>query len=301
MYGNQILKNTAAREDWLSEKYKQHCASLHKTIKSCHHFYFGDYSEFVDSLFERLVNKPFFMKDLAQGIRLPYSKFLLCVKSETMKYAVLIQSIDIFTSGISVNYFCNNGDGKKWMLLPCTRIYMFNKNLIEASQLISETFDVDISTINGEIKESNTFLITHSTDEVIREEMNNKDSIDFQKNMGGIINYFLILYNQKYIVTETIEMNKPGRKLKKNKTRLFSYKILCVKLPKSGKKYRYNSSPGESKGIMPYTEVPGKWKTYTEDAPLFGNPKLVGEFWVPAHVRGSKQCGFVGKDYHIKH
>jgi len=81
---------------------------------------------------------------------------------------------------------------------------------------------------------------------------------------------------------------------------VMDYKILSVKLPKGGKKYRYCDVDSTSKGIMPFTQVPATWKTYTKDAPLFGNPKLVGDFWVPSHVRGSKQAGFISKDYCVQ-
>lgn len=41
----------------------------------------------------------------------------------------------------------------------------------------------------------------------------------------------------------------------------------------------------------------GHFATYTEDAPLFG--KIVGTFWKPQHVRGSKEFGEIKKDYRI--
>lgn len=42
----------------------------------------------------------------------------------------------------------------------------------------------------------------------------------------------------------------------------------------------------------------GHFATYTEAAPLFG--KLVGRFWVPAHVRGRADVGVISKDYRIE-
>ena len=42
----------------------------------------------------------------------------------------------------------------------------------------------------------------------------------------------------------------------------------------------------------------GHFKTFTEDAPLFG--KRVGTYWWPAHVRGSIEEGVVEKDYRIR-
>lgn len=42
----------------------------------------------------------------------------------------------------------------------------------------------------------------------------------------------------------------------------------------------------------------GHFASYSEDKPLFG--KVSGRFWIPAHVRGSKDAGEVKKDYSVK-
>src|SRR5262245_37452556 len=42
----------------------------------------------------------------------------------------------------------------------------------------------------------------------------------------------------------------------------------------------------------------GHFAHYTPDKPLFG--KVSGRFWIPAHVRGSKEAGEIKKDYKIK-
>jgi hypothetical protein len=42
----------------------------------------------------------------------------------------------------------------------------------------------------------------------------------------------------------------------------------------------------------------GHFATYTEERPLFG--KYAGQFWIPAHVRGSAEAGKVFKDYDVK-
>lgn len=43
--------------------------------------------------------------------------------------------------------------------------------------------------------------------------------------------------------------------------------------------------------------VRGHFKTYTEEAPLFG--KLTGTFWVPSHARGDASLGLAEKDYNL--
>lgn len=44
--------------------------------------------------------------------------------------------------------------------------------------------------------------------------------------------------------------------------------------------------------------VRGGFHTYAAEAPLFGNPKLVGQFWIPQHVRG-KASEDITADYEI--
>ena len=41
----------------------------------------------------------------------------------------------------------------------------------------------------------------------------------------------------------------------------------------------------------------GHFATYSEEKPLFG--KYAGRFWIPAHVRGKREVGLVGKDYAV--
>jgi len=41
----------------------------------------------------------------------------------------------------------------------------------------------------------------------------------------------------------------------------------------------------------------GHFRTYTEDAPLFG--KVTGTFWIDSHVRGDRTTGKVDKGYAI--
>jgi len=44
----------------------------------------------------------------------------------------------------------------------------------------------------------------------------------------------------------------------------------------------------------------GHFATYTEEKPLFGRPGATGRFWIPSHVRGSKDAGEIRKDYSIQ-
>lgn len=58
--------------------------------------------------------------------------------------------------------------------------------------------------------------------------------------------------------------------------------------------------PGEPQtGIMPFHLCRGHFATYTAEKPMFGNPKLVGRYWHPPHMKGREERGKIEKDYRI--
>lgn len=52
-------------------------------------------------------------------------------------------------------------------------------------------------------------------------------------------------------------------------------------------------------GVMPFHLCRGHFATYTAEKPMFGNPKLVGRYWHPPHMKGKKENGEIVKDYAI--
>jgi hypothetical protein len=63
---------------------------------------------------------------------------------------------------------------------------------------------------------------------------------------------------------------------------------------------RPSRNSGEpSVGVMPFHLCRGHFATYTADKPMFGNPKLVGRYWHPPHMKGKRENGEVIKDYAI--
>lgn len=54
------------------------------------------------------------------------------------------------------------------------------------------------------------------------------------------------------------------------------------------------------KNIMPHHLCRGHFAEYTAEKPLFGNPKLVGRYWHPPHMRGDKKNGEIIKNYALK-
>ena len=302
MYGNQIIKDTVGFKAWQTEAYTIHQTRVTNLVKECKHFYFGSYTDIEENVAERFgKNKRLFMD--GNDLKLPYDTFLLCFDSGHqghVKYAMLVQRYVTKDIGITIEFLISNSSNgsKQWILLPIRRLYMFNQTL-ETTRKYWKDMKMKIK-YTIPLYNTNTCIFSFVSQENAK-EFNSGDNLDIQRTMVSVLNYFLLLYNQKYIVTETIHRDKPHTKRKKNKTRLFDYKILCVQLPKSGKKYCYSQQDTKSKGIMPFSEVPGIWKTYTEEGGgMFGNPKLTGDYWIPEHVRGSKQAGFVSKDYCIR-
>lgn len=68
----------------------------------------------------------------------------------------------------------------------------------------------------------------------------------------------------------------------------------------AGRKRIVYDGPGSSNSelLLAHHLVRGHFKTYKEDAPLFG--KYIGRYWWPPHVRGSLEVGIIEKDYEIR-
>ena len=312
MFANQIFKHLSEGEvPWRTEKYSHHKNFIRDFVQRNHQFYLGEYSHFRKQMTDQFLNRRLFMGNLARNLKLPYDNFLLCFtatptitvdgKSSLAKYAIAVQRYDHGDVGVTLDYLVSDGS-KWWTVLPFTRVYAFNTTIKESGFV--DDFE-DVSSYipdGGDISIGNTIMFPHvdNTEYMTERFIKPGHDLDVQKTLASVVNYFLLLYNQKYIVTDTVYKDRVKSKRKRNNTRIFNYKILSVVLPKSGKKYRYDQSDKKEKRIMPWTDVPGTWKTYTEDAPMFGNPKLFGDVWVPAHHRGLKQAGFEGKDYCVK-
>ena len=88
-------------------------------------------------------------------------------------------------------------------------------------------------------------------------------------------------------------LTRQQRRLKERKARTI-YKVLAIK--EGDKSYRYleHGHDGSKKALH---LCRGHFRTYTDDAPLFG--RVIGTFWIPAHVKGNKQFGEVVKDYKV--
>lgn len=161
-----------------------------------------------------------------------------------------------------------------------------NKNLVEFVSIIKEATEknyIFIPTVkfNGE-KDTQSWL---------------ELSLSISGWANKLLNSFLLVLHCQNVVTETVSTNKKPHK-KKFKNKGITYKVLKFKLPKSGKKYLSDKSENNLT-TMPLTMCAGHYKTYTEDAPLFG--KIVGRWWWNNHMRGNKANGIIEKEYYAEY
>ena len=104
------------------------------------------------------------------------------------------------------------------------------------------------------------------------------------------------LLNCKNVTQErhTADEKVQKKRRKRGKPPLLDYHTLKLRLPATATKRK----SGEKTGIQHRVHLcRGNFAHYGEDSKLFG--KLTGTYWRPAHVKGSKKLGIVGKRYDI--
>ncbi|MCK5609491.1 hypothetical protein KAR91_46890 [Candidatus Pacearchaeota archaeon] len=326
MYANKIVRDLKwllnswdrLNPDFGTPEYRQQFVDAIRTIQTSHQFYVGSFKEMKPHIKKLFNNKPdeLFMGRNCNNLKLPYPSFVVCfdVPFETEqehkvfkeKYnfpydhqpgAVIVKQES--NSVISIQELIIHFERHRWFLTAGIKYFTFDQDIRE-TDFYKEHENKPFPQYEWDVG-YNWFFGAPVKAEYLQEENGTLKPPIVEMILYGITNLFLILYNQKYIVTETIYKNKPKRKMKRRKNRLLDYSILCVELPKSGKRYRYEFRDNKSKKIMPFSEVPGTWKYYSEEGGgLFGNPKITGPIWVPSYVRGSKKAGFVDKDYCVK-
>ena len=88
-------------------------------------------------------------------------------------------------------------------------------------------------------------------------------------------------------------------RIRRNKPPMTEYRVLEIKTPikQCVVTEQELKDAARERVETRFHAVRGHFANYSEDKPLFG--KLSGRFWVPAHVRGSKDAGEIKKDYRI--
>lgn len=124
--------------------------------------------------------------------------------------------------------------------------------------------------------------------------------LDEDRHELSILNMALRLLCCKNIITEDIQ---PTRKVRRKKRmfdipdkRRFTYKVLNIEVPKTRKKTNKTYEPSGAHNRVHFCR--GHFKTYTEDAPLFG--KYTGTYWWEPTVRGTSDMGPAFKTYSVE-
>lgn len=125
---------------------------------------------------------------------------------------------------------------------------------------------------------------------------NNDDFQDIISHLIQVIGMTFTFANCKNVtLDDRTEEYQPSNKI-----------LRRLKLP-SIKRYTLNISGSSTNrceggsqkefGVMPFHLCRGHFASYTAEKPLFG--RLVGKFWIPAHMRGKKDRGEIIKDYSV--
>ena len=277
MWKHEILQDTA-------NAFK-HPAGDPAILKLCHEllrqstcFYFGeffDFKEIESSLVGQQINMP----------NPPYSSTLIeykfenipagrersCQTEKSSKRAILYTEIPLY--GRTIIMFLYYDAKKRWVLYPC---FFTQKDIKIPGQIF---------TFYPKIKDY--LEVTEGVYYDIKDEINNT----------GIL---LTILNTRNMTTKLVmppeKLNKA--RIKRKKEPLEKYYILEV--VKGVPKTKYQ-------GEVPWDYRPpaeralhlcrGHFKTYTEEAPLFG--KYTGTFWWQPSLRGKEENGIIRKDYSV--
>jgi hypothetical protein len=127
-------------------------------------------------------------------------------------------------------------------------------------------------------------------------------TVDFSLNWKStdIAEVFIRLLTCQNIVLEkvdNVERKRVGKKIR-DIPKGYSYYVLNVKLPTTRFKKGNTGENLNEEPVMRLHLCRGHFKTYTDDAPLFG--RYTGTWWWQSMVRGDKELGEVEKDYDIE-
>lgn len=120
--------------------------------------------------------------------------------------------------------------------------------------------------------------------------------------VADVMTLSLSFINCKNVVLDEVQPETPTQTAEEKRRNIWP------KLPHSFhtiriEPFKTRTKTGETVGegsTMRLHIVRGHFHTYSADKPLFGNPKLVGQFWIPQHRRGDAAEGDIDAEYDIK-
>lgn len=179
---------------------------------------------------------------------------------------------------------------------------MFTILLTEKGQLVGSVSE-DGKTQLGKI-ELNESLVDLSKMEASTWQGLDITADDIQAGAEGLVQdcamatlFVMGMLNCKNVALEEVVPSRKVQKKREKHGRLTGERCYIIKV--TGKGARAGSMalrvPSGQRNAMHWCR--GHFRTYTEDAPLFG--RVTGTFWIDSHVRGDRVSGAVTKAYEV--
>lgn len=303
MYGNQIIKGLKKslknlKRDWGTPQYRKQVKEAIQSVRESPVYYLGDYNAFEDSLNEELTGGKIFKKHLGDII-LPFPEIVVLFdlnnNHDRLKIGAIVKQFsgDVISIQIMISSKRNY-----WILFPIFRMYSLVKSMDEVG-FFSKNLRSE-EPVKEEVNKNTNLAVATSVPSILSDKFIYGEYTRLMQTGCTVANYLLIVLGYKNIVSETMIKERPTPMNKKKINPLYEYRVLKYKPPKSSKNYGYLEPLIDSKGLVPFIRVPAHKKTYTEEGGgMWGNPKLIGTWLIPSYVKGSKQVGFVTKDYDV--
>jgi len=322
MYAHEAIKDIKKiiKKGYMQDEYYLGTAkTLAESIRTSQKFHLGNIATFVNILDN--TNGQLFMGTNAVNIKCPYPEIWFDYDIDFGAELERKKEMEGIRSSKRGIYMCEvlpdailcqtvsyiNSD-RKWIPSYLMHLFLINdtfKNRLEVVEFIKEgwgrnftkEFMVSLMDLNY------CFLpVSDNMNQIFSSGKKGEEAvlglIKEDRTEVSVLNMALKLLCCKNIVSEDITPMKTVTKKKKRKAvpnkRKFVYKVLNLVLPKTRKKREVNKV---SERTVRVHFCRGHFKTYTEEAPLFG--KLVGTFWWQPQVRGNPSDGGVFKSYKV--
>lgn len=284
MFAHQVIDSISL---WQANEDKQVIGQLTNRIICAQQFHVQDAEDVLSVFDSQLKDEHAFHGKAADGVRMPYP---LCWFdwnfNGVKKGAIVREAAEDFIEMCVFGFQPRFG---RWGLSELAPLISIGKPFKENGYFLTEYPD---QTGHGFVNGNSTAMTILPS---------RKGKFDVKERWDGlqipicIVNSFLLLLGCKNITTEThdppAKLNKARQK--RGKQPLFTYHTLVLK--PVGKKQE--SIPKHLWNNRIHLQR-GHFKTYTQDAPLFGS--ITGRFWWQPHVRGQNREGVVMKDYEVR-
>jgi len=323
MYSNEVIndikkfiKQGAMHDDRYMKTIKMTMKGI-KTAQKFHLGYLSDYSNILNTMYMDGL----FKEENGVNVKAPYREMWFDynvdigsaqtehTEDESSKRGVYVCELfpDVLLCHV-INYV--NAD-RMWMPGFQMHVYLINdtfENRADAHSFITQGWTPSRATTDFlKVVMENNYSFIPVSDSII--EMGNDSEkgmktamklLDEDRHELSILNMALRLLCCKNIITENVE---PTRRVIRKKRkfdipdkRRFTYKVLNIQVPKSRKKVTEVHEPSGARNRVHFCR--GHFKTYTEEAPLFG--KYTGTYWWDPSVRGTPDMGPAFKTYSVE-